>query len=69
MYPHPVLHLIVPAAWRDTLSSAPSLGLHLLILFGGAELETEQRVILTENTSSTETSTRPVFQMTPMVWG
>lgn len=69
MYPHPMLCLIVPTAWRDALNSAPTLGLHLLIIFGGAELETEQRVILNENTSSTETSRRPVYWMTPMVWG
>lgn len=67
MYPHLMLHLIVPTACRDTLNSAPTLGLHLLIIFGGAEVKTEQRV--TENTSSTETSTRPAFWMIPTVWG
>lgn len=50
IYPTPALHLVAPAAWRDLPGSVPTLRLHWLTVFGGAELETEQREILAGNT-------------------
>lgn len=67
--PTTALHLTAPAAWRDLLDSAPAFRLHLLIIFGGAELETERSrgTFRLGTFYSVETAVRPAFWMTPIV--